>query len=403
MDINFRKFTSLFIIIFLLMQRIAIPIQNKQIPLALFLVYAFLVLCIINNKAKIEIHRFIYFIISITLLILASIFSQNNISYFSLFYLIAMYAPFVFVSNVSNEDYEMILDSFQNFMAVISVVGILQILLQFAGISHFDLFNILPTEFVQKGYNTSYPLIAYGTLIHNSNGIIFLESSFFSQYLAVSLIIEIIYFKKIWRIALYIVAILTTFAGTGLLLLVILSPFWMSYVIQNKKTRTFFFIGLISLILITAFTSSFFIDYNYYLIRMKEFGAEGSSAHIRFIAPYLVMWKILNTDAFLGGMGAGAATELSDVYSANFPVIPKLLIEYGVIAGTIFTLFLLICFFHKKRTFTLTFSAAVMFFVLSGSLLQPQSVYLLYLLVIFFPEMEYKFDPKRREYKKLPR
>lgn len=159
-------------------------------------------------------------------------------------------------------------------------------------------------------------------------------------------------------------------------------PFWVKYLFQRKLALPFFGVMLL-LILVAVFgpadiTSS-------YLSRITEIGTSGSSANMRFIAPYTSMNSFFGSRSIWLGLGAGAVTGLENVAQANFPVIPKLVIEYGVLTTAAFTFFLLYSFLHAQRRFSLALCGAVMYFILSGSLLQPQIVFFLYILIIFFP------------------
>jgi len=374
---------GILLILLLLIQRIAVPFYTKQVPAVFIVLFIYIIYCILQKKVFIDIYRFILLIISISSILIVSILCQNYLSYFSLLYLLAIYFPFIYFMNITSHDYKRILILFQRFMVTFSVIGIVQIALEFVGVPYFDFFSFLPEAFVQMGYNTSYPIV-YGSAIYKSNAIIFLEPSFYSQILALSLLVEIVYFRKMYRITIYLLALASTFAGTGLIMLFITIPFWLRYVLTTRSTRLAFVGGLLLVVLSIIMYDTIRND-NYYLNRLNEFSSEGSSANIRFIAPYGSLAKIFSFNSPWLGLGAGAVTNLSDTYLANYPVFPKLVIEYGVIAGGLFTIFLIYCFFSRQRSFIISLACAVMFFFLSGSLLQPQIVYLLFLLTIFTP------------------
>jgi hypothetical protein len=61
-------------------------------------------------------------------------------------------------------------------------------------------------------------------------------------------------------------------------------------------------------------------------------------------------------------------------------VIPKLAFEYGILAGGLFALFLLLALIDRTPWRVVPGSLVVMVFLLSGALLQPQTAYLAWLL-----------------------
>ena len=380
---------AIFLVVILLCQRLAIPLsgsdQSKQIPAAVFIMYAFLGLSWFKKKLEIEIYRFILFIIISCSVLIVSLFS-NQISFFSMFYLLGIYIPFVLFADISAEQYQKILRTYQIFMLIFALAGIGQILLIFAGVPFFDVFSLLPAQFLQTNYNTQYPIV-YGSPIIKSNGVIFLEPSFYSQFLSLALIIEIVYFQKIHRIILFLLAMLTSFSGTGLIMLVAAAPFMLSHFVRKPKLRIALTTILILLAVLTAVAGSYGFG-DYYSRRMNEFGAKDSSASIRFIAPYKALTEVVSVNPIWRGSGAGAADDLKFNYEVNFPATPKVIIEYGFVTGSIFTIFLIYCFGAKQRSFSVALACAIMYFFLSGSLLQPQVTYVLFLLTIFFPQSD---------------
>lgn len=377
---NYPNIILFVLIIMLLFQRISVPYHESQIPTSLFLIYCFLIFSILFNKIKIDILRLTFYIIASGFAICVTLLSKD-FSDFSILYFLVIYAPFVFYANISSSSYLKIIKGFQKFMVIVSLIGLIQFLIQFLGISYHDLFSFLPSNFVQHGYNTSYPLV-YGSSIYKSNGVIFLEPSFFSQFLAIAFLVEMVYFQRIHRIVLFLAAMFCTFSGTGILLLVITLPFWFKYLLK-KKLVIAFTAAILLLIILASIAPADII--NSYLSRINEIGTAGTSANMRFIAPYKSMNIILDSKALWLGLGAGAVTGLEEIAQANFPVFPKLAIEYGLFTAILFTLFLLLCFFRRQRNFSLALGGAVMYFILSGSLLQPQIVFFLFILIIFLP------------------
>ncbi len=70
----------------------------------------------------------------------------------------------------------------------------------------------------EEAYNYSYE-IYYGSSILKSNGVVFLEASFASQFLALAIIVQILLGGGRLRLVLFGAALVSTLSGTGLLLL----------------------------------------------------------------------------------------------------------------------------------------------------------------------------------------
>jgi len=372
----------LFSLIFL--QRITIPIGDFQLPIILPIIYIVLLIFISSRCLMVVPFRFwIYFCFVSIGLFFFLIHPLSSLS--SLIYLITCYLPFVFVLNNRDSNLRMrLLNVFQKLMIFSALIGILQFITQFIGIPYKDYLNFIPTKFLQTGYNTSYPL-SWESSIFKPNSIFFLEPSFLSQFLAVSFIIDVFYFKRIIRPFFYFTALVLTFSGTGLVLLAVaLLPI----ILKQFNWKIIIYLPLV------AIFSVWFFNTDYGLItlsRVNEFKTIDSSGYIRFVAPVNAMIDTLSQGNFsLIGRGPGSVDRLILPYITNFTVIPKLFIEYGIIMGSFFMVFISHCFFAKNKMKFLGFSLFIMYTLLSGSLLQPQTVFFVYTLVVLIPDTKYK-------------
>jgi hypothetical protein len=128
------------------------------------------------------------------------------------------------------------------------------------------------------------------------------------------------------------------------------------------------------------------------LLRATEFHSKQSSGNGRFIAPYQRMWDQLGdgTQAVVIGTGPGSGDRQDNEIIAETnqpaiaPVIPKLVIEYGVIAAAVFIGALLVFICARCLSPTLAACMVMFHFVLSATLLDAQQVYLVWLLVSVF-------------------
>jgi hypothetical protein len=127
--------------------------------------------------------------------------------------------------------------------------------------------------------------------------------------------------------------------------------------------------------------------------RLAETAQSNTSGNARFIAPYAQVADGLSADfsTLLFGRGPGAVNRstgnvLFNPYGLeiNYPVVPKLAAEYGLIAALVFTWFILSAIAGRPRSPTLAAVLLLLYLVLSGSLLQPATLYTCLVLGAFF-------------------
>jgi hypothetical protein len=220
-----------------------------------------------------------------------------------------------------------------------------------------------------------------------SNGVVLLEPSFCSQFLALAAIVELERDgTKWWRIAIYLAGIIPTIAGTGLMLLA-----FGLIVITLRRSALWalgMLLGTIAVTVIVAVTPAgkLFAD------RASESREAGSSLSLRFIEPYQRAFDDLGATEHgpFVGRGPGHVERVAEEYeertdnSLAFPAVPKLISEYGLVAAVAFVWFTLLAFWSRAPSAAI--AAAVLFFhlTLSGSLLQPPTVYICLLISSIF-------------------
>jgi hypothetical protein len=275
-----------------------------------------------------------------------------------------------------------VLEFFQRLMCVVAVVCLGQYVAQLGGWTFEDLLSFLPTNMIASTveYNLSYP-VSYGSPIYKSNGIVFLEASFCSQFLAMAIIVQILLGRSHWRIALLAVGLATTFSGTGVVLLG--AGLLVLAVRRGGRWAARATVAVAVAVLAVSFTPAGELLAD----RSTETAQEGSSGYIRFVAPYELVLASVPADAsaLLAGRGPGAISRDVEFFNpndveANYPAIPKLLGEYGVPAMLAFLAFLLMMFLRGAPSVTLGLMAALLFFVLSSALLTAPIVYFAWLI-----------------------
>ena len=172
--------------------------------------------------------------------------------------------------------------------------------------------------------------------------------------------------KQLIQIALLFIGLITSFSGTGILLLIVFSiPF-----MKRLNLKKLFPLVIIGLIILFVFTNS---NYSSSIIsRIFEYRSSNSSASIRFINPFVKSFGETNTHFFIGN-GPGAVSTVDK--DANFSVIPKMEYEYGIFTTIVFLTFILKKLLFNKRYNLVSFAIVFMYLFLAGNLLQPVIVF----------------------------
>lgn len=318
---------------------------------------------------------------------LSATFFGAHPSLTSLGLLVVLYIPFCFRLRARAADLlPALLEFFTRMMVVLSGVAIVEWVAQFAGRHLTDPFARLPPALLVQGFNTSYP-IHYGSRIYKANAFVFLEPSFCSQFLALAIIAQLLLGGRRWRLPLYGLALATTLSGTGLLLLAgglgVLAFRRGGHWAAQVATVVAALGAVVALSPLGALVTG----------RTTEATQSDTSGNARFVAPYTQVAHAFRHDlaATLFGRGPGAVSRAatSTLFDpngalANYPAAPKVAAEYGLIAALVFTWFMVRAITSGTPSPTLAACLLLLYFVLSGSLLQPATTYTCLILGVFF-------------------
>jgi hypothetical protein len=221
-----------------------------------------------------------------------------------------------------------------------------------------------------------------------TNAIVFLEPSFCSQFLGIALIAQLVLGGRRWRLLLYAAAILTTVSGTGILLV------GAGLVVLAARRGVPWAVGMLIVLVLLGTAVSFTPLSQLLLARSTEPADPNSSGNARFVAPYAQVSAGLagDTATLLFGRGPGQSSpQTSGIryfnpqgIDANYPVIPKMGAEYGLIAAVAFTVFVVVAMAMGTPSPTMSAVMLLFYLALSGSLLQPGTVYMAYLFTSIF-------------------
>lgn len=365
------------IVLLLVTQRLAIPAGGFQIPIAVFIVFAFAAWGFLRRELIVDQRRLLAYLATLSLLLVSSIAvsAWGFFSATSLVYLVGLYSILVLTAPYCNLEKMFLIH--QRAMAWFAVIGIVQFLVQLVGVPFIDPFAVVPEGLKLQGYNTIQPL-SYGASLIKSNAMFFLEASHLSKALAMAMLVELIYFRRLRFLALYACCYGFTFSGTGVITLAVGIATGLRF-IPRKWLLTSAALGALTAAIVGATgLSDVWVD------RTAEFGTTRSSATIRFITPYTRLWEVLNDDFRMFGRGAGSVEESFTVVGgveAFDPTPVKLIYEYGPIAACAFMGFMLYCLYTGVARSPVQHASFVLLFFLTGGLLEAVTLYYCYLMV----------------------
>jgi hypothetical protein len=264
----------------------------------------------------------------------------------------------------------------------IAAAGIVQWIVQFAGIKIFSFMRTVPALtpiLVEQQFNFN-PILHYGSTILRSNGFFLLEPSMFSQTLVIAMVIDYFILGRVKYLPLYLVAYLLSFSGTGALTLALAIPFYACLSARNfGRVAGFVIAGVVALVLGSF---AFPEQIGSLLSRTNELNYSGSSGYARFIGPFLPIADFSREARFLIGWGPGATERYTYYVEGTGNSIAKLITDYGVVGFAAF-LAMYVGTLWRRETAILSVLALTTFIVGGGYLLFTPMLVLLFLLCIW--------------------
>ena len=366
-------------------ERIGLP--NGQDPISIVMIANLIALgfLAITGVLTLDRQRTLWYIAASCSAVLAAmgvlLTTNSSISLNSLLLLLVIWFTWIFrLRNPYGAAlYNQVLDFFVKAVSVLAGLAIFQFFTQFIGLHYTDwLAKWLPANYLIPNYNTSYP-VTFGSSIFKANAWVILEPSFLSQFMALGIIIALLRGARIRTILLLLLGLISSLSGTGFLLLIVgllaiavRQPWHLRREIVGGGV-----VALVVLMLSPA--SSLLLD------RLNEFQTSGSSGSSRFVEPYQVVFRYLqsslNRQFFGGGPASTRTGKLSENQAIIYPIISKLFAEYGIIAGLIFTTFIVISIYSRARRPVLPTVILIFLFLLSASLTQAHTVTLAWVLL----------------------
>ncbi len=383
-----RTLLGIVIVAVVVFQRIALPFGHGQIPIVLPVVvvatlWAFWRGAVEQSPLALQ----LYLVAILACLAAATVHSWTGGGWspLSMTYLVLTYLPLTFrFHNPSSDLFREALEFFVRVMAVVAGIGILQMFAQLGEWSYADPLGVLPSQLLLRGYNTSYP-IAYGSDIFKSNGLVLLEPSFFSQFVALALVASLYLGKSRRWPLLFVCGLVVAVSGTGVVVAAA-GTILLAMAHQGRHIRQVALVATAAGLIVLSPAGHLFTS------RINEFSSSTSSGNGRFISPYRLAASTIASGpgVMLAGEGPGRVERLTAEVKATsgvavvFPVVPKLAIEYGLPATAVFLCFMLVIALRAPPSRALAIVLLIMYLMLSGSLLQPSTVYAMWLFTGLF-------------------
>jgi O-antigen ligase len=380
---------ALFGCIFL--QRFGIPLGEFKLPVAVLVVAAVFFVLLIQNRAMVaERQAILYIFFCIYALLSAGLAlavppQGTTASVFSLGYLLLLYAFIVLRMRPALGAIETF-RIFRGFITIVAACAILQFVAQFAGLRLFSFAGVVPDPLLlESAYNVVVP-VWYGASIYKANGFFLLEPSFLSQFVAVALVIEFLYFGSPIRMGLFMLALLVAFSGTGFLILGFAVA--VASVLERRAFGRLLVLLIVGGSVLALFASLVAPEYiESILRRTSEFDSNEASGFLRFISPYMMVMDATADPRSIVGFGPGTAERFDSLgYEYGINALTKILIEYGIPGLGLYVLLLFGCFYRADMR---ALSAIGFFwFILGGGYhLTPAVVYTLATLLAWGPGM----------------
>ena len=196
------------------LQRFAVPGTGEIVGVGFALGLIATVFGLGRGILRTEPRRLVLYAVMIGGLLVTLLVKSSPYSLSSFLMLAVLYLPFIAMFRVSVDEDPQGLNVFQRLMALLAVAGLLQMAVQFVAKPEwmFPLDMFLPEQLFISQFNLRIPITDSLPYL-KGNGLVFLEPSHFSQFLAFSILIELAYFRRFPRLALLGSAYLTSFSG----------------------------------------------------------------------------------------------------------------------------------------------------------------------------------------------
>src|SRR5580692_2677057 len=344
------------------LSKFAIPPFGKQgIGISLFILLGAVIAGTVGGGMRIEPRRLTLYFMLVGSLGLIQILQPEAFSPLSLLLLVAVHLPYV-VTVPHSDDGDRIVELFLGIATILALLGIAQYGLQFFVDPSllFPIENFVPDTLIVQHFNHQAAM-EYGSHEFRANGVFMLEPSFFSQLLAVAVIAELCTRARMTRLAIFGLALIASFSGTGIVVLAICLP--LCLVAQRRWGLLLTgVVAAVAIVLVHEYVHEIRI-----LSRVAEFSSTHSSGYSRFVAGFFLFDQFLWHDPWraLFGYGAGAFSNYASrgQSGGDEMALFKIVMEFGLVGAVAYFGFLFCCLFYSPAPRVLILAVAITYFL----------------------------------------
>jgi hypothetical protein len=379
-----RLLISVLVVLLVVTQRLGFPLSGTSVPFALPIGYVLIGALVVRRGLVLSRLRAELLGLALTGCFITTVVVDvrgDELSITSLWLLVAIYLPWTLraPAGAAREAAHWAGRTFVTVMLVVAGAGILQFLTQLAHVWRYEDYvgEWVPPDLLVPGFNTSYP-VTYGSPVFKANGLLLVEPSMLSQFCALGVVIALVLRARAWKVLVLVAGLASAVSGTGVVLLVCAVAVMLLRAPRLLRPGYVITFGIALVLVFLSPVADLLLN------RTTEISSQNSSGYSRFVAPYQGVYDALDHDPvrYLVGAGPGMAARLlgSGYDTTLYSTLPKLVFEYGVVAGGLFSLFLVVAMLDRGpwRVVPATVLIAVVF--LQGGLLQPQTAFLAWAL-----------------------
>jgi hypothetical protein len=371
----------------IILQRFGLILGGSELYLCFVVFLGSVGMLLLRSAARVRLSTLLLYLLALLLFTASALFATAfpragvGMSIMSLVGVAVANIVFLFEPTVQGRG-GTVLRTFIVYARVCGVLGIVQYLLQFVGVSLFTMSSYAPflrPFLVEANYNTE-GILAYGSSIHRANGVFLLEPGAFSQLIAIAVLIDGLVLKRYRFLPVYAVAYVLSYSGTGLLCLAITAVL---VPVVAPRYAGYIFVALLALVpLGAAATLLFPSQVGHLAARSAELNEPGTSGYMRYVSQQQA-WEYFSQGwRLLIGSGPGAFERSPVSVTGTTSTAVKVFAEYGVLGLASFAAFLIQAIWNARIALVSTMMLVVYQFG-GGNLLQPPTLILMALLCIW--------------------
>ncbi len=365
-----------------LLAKFAIPGSDGSLSIRLVSLYAALSVGVLSGRLLINPQTFVFFSgVALSLVLVSFAPLTTKFSYTSLMLILFLILPYVFCFRAAAIRHRTAFAIYNGIAIVLSLCALVQFPAQFVigPETAFWLDYNIPESIAMKGFNNLNDFND-GSDIIKSNGVFLLEASGLSQFVCLAIIIELTYFRRAWAIVLYCAAMVVSYSGTGILMLLMTAPI----LLWREGGRA---IAALAVAVLVGFLFFDELKLGLFLERMTEFESTGSSGYARFLSIFRLLTDYVWHDSVTTfiGRGPGSVTEnnLNLDYAAHDPSWGKIMYEYGVLGFMSYFSFFFYCVWRARVDVAVKLAMTFQFLFLGGLVGSPEAHSQILALVIW--------------------